>query len=284
MKRTTIIKCIAACIVTLLVASCVDIKTNMSDVTKDITLTGSSGKLQAVLQTPTLRANEKVPLVILMHGITAQKEDSLMVSLAHRLREEGIASIRFDFNGHGASDGRFEDMTVPKEIDDAHVVYEYAKSLPFVKNISLLGHSQGGVVASMLAGELGSDSIKCLVLMAPAAVLKDDALHGTSLGARFDPNDIPEYIPIFKELRIGREYMKEAQQLPIYETAAGYHGKVCIIHGQADAIVATTYSDKYHEIYEKSILHFLNKENHSFTHNMEKSVKIAVDFLKQATE
>ena len=51
MKRTTIIKCIAACIVTLLVASCVDIKTNMSDVTKDFTLVGGSGALQAVLQT-----------------------------------------------------------------------------------------------------------------------------------------------------------------------------------------------------------------------------------------
>ena len=242
---------------------------------------GGSGIIRGELQKPASADRHKVPLVILMHGVTAKMGDSLMVTLADRLQQEGIASIRFNFNGHGSSDGLFEEMTVPKEIDDAYRIYEYAKTLPFVKNISLLGHSQGGVVASMLAGELGADSIKSLVLMAPAAVLKDQALAGTTLGQTFDPNNVPEYIPIFKGLKLGRDYIEEAQKLPIYETAALYHGDVCIIHGTSDMVVDYTYSERYHREYEKSELHLINNGNHTFTYDMKQSVDIAVEFLKK---
>lgn len=41
-----------------------------------------------------------------------------------------------------------------KEIEDALAMWEYVKSLPYVTKIGLLGHSQGGVVASMTAGIL----------------------------------------------------------------------------------------------------------------------------------
>ena len=47
-------------------------------------------------------------------------------------------------------------------------MWEYAKSLPYVSSIGLLGHSQGGVVASMTAGILASrgESPAALVLIA----------------------------------------------------------------------------------------------------------------------
>ena len=144
-----------------------------------------------------------------------------------------------------------------------------------------MGYSQGGVGASMLAGELGADSIKSLVLMAPAAVLKDQALAGTTLGQTFDPNHVPKYIPIFKGLKLGRDYIEEAQKLPIYETAALYHGDVCIIHGASDTVVDYAYSERYHREYEKSELHLINNENHTFTYDMKQSVDIAVEFLKK---
>ena len=57
------------------------------------------------------------------------------------------------------------------KIEDAKAVYAYARKLPGVTSIALAGHSQGGVVASMTAGELGTQKVKALVLMAPAAVL-----------------------------------------------------------------------------------------------------------------
>ena len=67
--------------------------------------------------------------------------------------------MKFDFNGHGESEGEFSGMTVPNEIEYAKLVYEYVKSLPFVGDIALTGHSQGGVVASMTAGDFGADGV-----------------------------------------------------------------------------------------------------------------------------
>ena len=63
------------------------------------------------------------PMVILMHGIFSSKDYNPMPALAKGLDRAGIASIRFDFNGHGKSEGRMQDMTVEKEIADALAVY-----------------------------------------------------------------------------------------------------------------------------------------------------------------
>ena len=67
-------------------------------------------------------------------------------------------------------------MTVLNEIEDANAILNYVKTDPHVRNIYLVGHSQGGVVASMLAG-LYPDLIKKVVLLAPATTLKSDALE-----------------------------------------------------------------------------------------------------------
>ena len=78
--------------------------------TTEITIDGDHGKLAAILQVPENKT--AYPMVILMHGFTSNKEYELFSKTADRLEENGIASIRFDFNGHGESEGRFEDMTV----------------------------------------------------------------------------------------------------------------------------------------------------------------------------
>ena len=125
---------------------------------QNISIDGDHGKLSAVLQTPDAQKN--YPLVIICHGFTGNKDSLLLTSLADELAARGIASIRFDFNGHGKSDGDFQDMTVLNEIEDAKKVYDYAGKLPNVTSISIAGHSQGGVVASMVAGELGAKKIQ----------------------------------------------------------------------------------------------------------------------------
>ena len=49
---------------------------------------------------------DQCPMVILMHGIFSSKDFIPMPQLAKGLAKAGIASIRFDFDGHGKSDGR----------------------------------------------------------------------------------------------------------------------------------------------------------------------------------
>ena len=140
-----------------------------------VSIDGDHGKLSAIIQRPD--GCSSYPMVMLLHGFTSSKEDPIITHLADGLEKNGIASIRFDFNGHGESEGRFQDMTVPNEIEDAKKVYAYVKALPDVTSVSIAGHSQGGVVTSMTAGELGTDKVKAIVLLAPAAVLREDA-HG----------------------------------------------------------------------------------------------------------
>ena len=140
-------------------------------------------------------------MAIIFHGFTANRNTPLLKEIADELRDENIASVRFDFNGHGDSDGKFENMTVLNEIEDANAILNYVKTDPHVRNIYLVGHSQGGVVASMLAG-LYPDIIKKVVLLAPAATLKTDALNGSTQGVKYNPDHIPDRLP-FKDLTLG---------------------------------------------------------------------------------
>ena len=114
-----------------------------------VTIQGDHGRLSAIIQKPSGTSRKRIPLVVICHGFTGNKEGALLNILADSLEAHGIASLRFDFNGHGQSEGRFEDMTVPNEIEDAQRVVAYAHSLPWVGPVILAGHSQGGVVAAM---------------------------------------------------------------------------------------------------------------------------------------
>ena len=136
--------------------------------TQTLSIDGSKGKLSAVIQRPELNPGEKCRMVMILHGLTGNKNETHITAIADALEARGIASIRFDFNGHGESDGDFVNMTVPNEIEDAKRVYEYVKSLDYVDSVSVIGHSQGAVVTGMLAGELGADKIHSIVLLAPA--------------------------------------------------------------------------------------------------------------------
>ncbi len=268
------------CLLSLLCTACKEKTTEKHTSEENIVINGREGKLQAIIQMPEHDINDVIPMVILMHGITSSKDDSLMITLAQTLQKKGIASLRFDFNGHGKSDGSFQNMTVPKEVADADSVYSYVRTLKNISSISLLGHSQGGVVASILAGELGDSAIHCMVLMASAAVLKDDAINGTTLGTTYDPINIPEYITLYNGLKLGGEYISTAQQLEIYQEAAKYQGPVCIIQGDADVIVDREYAEKYHDTYTQRNHLYIEQENQSFSNKRNESVNIAVNILK----
>ena len=244
---------------------------------RNVWIDGDHGRLSAVVQTPDGLRN--FPLVIICHGFTGNKDSKLLTSLADYLEAEGIASIRFDFNGHGKSDGDFQDMTVLNEIEDAKQVYEYARDMRGVTSISIAGHSQGGVVTSMVAGQLGSKDIKSIALMAPAAVLRDNARAGEVLGITCDPVNPPEYVEIFRGFKIGRNYIKTAQTLPIYETAAKYTGPALIVHGTADPLVPYGYGYRYHDTYRNSRMELLTGFDHNFTQDTPRVAEIVADFF-----
>ncbi len=229
-----------------------------------VQIQGSVGQLKAVIQVPELKAEQKVPMVIICHGFGGHKNAGLLKMISDDLEAKGIASIRFDFNGHGESEGDFQNMTVLNEIEDAKKVYEYVSGLSYVKGIALCGHSQGGVVAVMTAGQLGAEKVKALALLAPAAVLRDDALKGQLMGKFYDAGNIPEFVELFGGRKVGREYIRIAQELPIYETAREYQGATIILHGKADRVVPYTYATHFNEVIRYSHVKLYDKVDHIF--------------------
>lgn len=241
---------------------------------------GSKGKLSARLYQPDLNPGERCDLVIMCHGLNADKNFPLLTELADQLHRQGIATLEFDFNGHGKSEGRFSEMTIPNEIEDLEQVLAYAQDLHFVDDIALVGHSQGAVVAAMVAGKHPED-IKAVVLLAPASSVRDDVVRGNLFGIDFDPLDLPDSLALNNGIALGYRYLKTASTLPIFETAANYHGNVCIIHGNADRLVPYTCSEHFHQTWTNSEYHLLNYYDHNFTVCPYRPAEITVEYLER---
>ena len=67
----------------------------------------------------------------------------LLTDLSKQLSERGIATLLFDFNRHGQSEGSFLDMTIPNELQDVRHVYAYAAKLPHVPRMPLMRGNPG---------------------------------------------------------------------------------------------------------------------------------------------
>jgi len=115
----------------------------------------------------------KLPAMVFITGSGPQDRDETIGShkpfrvLAHHLAEQGMASLRYDDRGVGESTGDFLNATTADFADDALAVWEFAKSLEGVdpRRIGLLGHSEGGLIAPMVAGV--QREVAFLVLLAP---------------------------------------------------------------------------------------------------------------------
>ena len=251
--------------------------------TEKLSIPGGHGMLNALLRKPELAEGQKCPLVVLMHGFMANLKLEPLKTIGAMLEQHGIASLAFDFNGHGKSEGRFRDMNVFTELDDALMVYDYVRALPFVDKIAFCGHSQGGVVAGMTAAMLGDDEngnpkVTCIAQLAPAAVLHDDALNGVLMGRHYDPKNPPEKLWVLFHW-VGKCYFDCAQKIDIYGVSKDYRGPVCLVHGTDDSIVPHSYGEKYIEVYHDSELHLLEGENHFMSKRRQEVWDISVNFL-----
>ncbi len=67
--------------------------------------------------------------------------------MADWAREQGLACLRFDYSGHGQSEGRFEDGTLGRWLEEARAAFGQLTSGPQV----LVGSSMGGEIALLSA-------------------------------------------------------------------------------------------------------------------------------------
>lgn len=228
----------------------------------EITLQRDGLTLRGDLLRPDL---EKCPIAIIFHGLMSSRTADMFTQLSEAILKKGIAVIKFDFNGHGESGGKFFDMNVYSEILDAAKIMDYVRTLPWVTDIYIAGHSQGALVGSMIAGYY-REYVKKLAMLAPAATIKDDAQSGSCFGAEYDVYTPPESFAMKNVLGehfdLSNLYVRLARTLPIYETAAMFEGKTLIIHGTADAAVGVIGSKRYAQHMKDVDLELIEGEEH----------------------
>lgn len=94
--------------------------------------------------------------IVLAHGLTVTKDESgVFTELAGLLENNGFTVFRFDFRGHGESEGAQTDMTIRGELEDLKSSIQEVELKGFA-NIGLLGASFGGGIATLYASETGS--------------------------------------------------------------------------------------------------------------------------------
>lgn len=231
---------------------------------------------------------DKCPVAVIFHGIMSNrgnKKANMFSFIADALLKKGIASVRFDFNGHGESDGDFSDMNVYADILDAGKILDYVRNLDFVTDIYVVGHSMGGLVGGMISGYY-REYVKKLVMLAPAATMKDDAIKGSCFGIEYDKRNIPETIEMFNNEKesflLGHMLFRTAKTLPIYETTSMFEGKTLIIHGSDDDAAGVIGSKRYAEAMDNVTLHIIDGETHGLdTISLDSVVNEVADFLSE---
>ena len=122
------------------------------------------------------------PAVILISGSGAQNRDEELLGhkpflvIADYLTKNGIAVLRFDDRGTASSKGNFKTATTLDFATDVEAALEFLKTRKEIdqKKIGLIGHSEGGIIAPMVANK--SKNVSFIILLAGTGIPGDELL------------------------------------------------------------------------------------------------------------
>lgn len=128
------------------------------------------------------RGKGPFPAVLLITGSGPQDRDESIMGhkpflvLSDYLTRKGIAVLRADDRGVGESTGKFSGATTADFATDAEAGVAYLKTRPEVDphKIGLVGHSEGGIIAPMVAAR--DPDVAFIVMMAGSGVPGDQIL------------------------------------------------------------------------------------------------------------
>ena len=150
--------------------------------TEDVTFTNAKAQI-TLAGTLTLPKKEgKFPVVVLISGSGPQNRDEELLGhkpflvLADHLTKNGIGVLRFDDRGVGASKGDFKEATSADFATDVEAAVNYLlmRKDVNINKIGLMGHSEGGIIAPMVAAK--SKDVAFIVLLAGTGVKGDELL------------------------------------------------------------------------------------------------------------
>jgi pimeloyl-ACP methyl ester carboxylesterase len=90
------------------------------------------------------------PGLVWLCGLKSEMTSTKAAAVADWARDEGLACLRFDYSGHGQSEGRFEEGTVSRWLEEADAAFRALTRGPQI----LVGSSMGGYIALLLLRKL----------------------------------------------------------------------------------------------------------------------------------
>jgi len=235
--------------------------------------------LVGVLSNPS-EGKEKL-IVVLCHGFDASKESQTYLRLEKTLNEKGISTFRFDFFGHGESDGKFEDITISEAVDDALQAINFLKEKGFSK-IALFGSSFGGMAALLAASK--EKGLFALILKSPVS----DYLG--KIAAEEDKVSVEQWKKdgfIWHEtkkgkLRLNYSFFEDAQEVSGFEAANQINVPTLIVHGNQDKVVPVEQSRKTASLIPNCKLEIIEGADHKYSKpvDFERMLELVSEFVE----
>jgi uncharacterized protein len=167
------------------------------------------------------------PVVIMVTGSGPQDRNEELLGhkpflvIADYLTRQGIAVLRYDDRGIGASGGNYSDGTTYDFASDAQAAFDFLKTHPKIdpSKIGIMGHSEGGLIAPIVASK--NKNIAFVVLLAGPGtsgkqiLVSQSELIGRAEGAKEE--EIKENMRINKKIfdivEKGKDPKKIAEQI-----------------------------------------------------------------------
>lgn len=206
------------------------------------------------------------PWFIICHGLPGQRMGPgyLFVKISRHLSANGCSSARFDFCGSGESEGFFHDMSISTMQEDLVAVTLKIKKQFTPGPMILVGHSLGGMIASLCTDQIQPDG---LVLISPVGNPAQIANKKKDL-FKSGPNSegFFEYGP--HEMNIdGFSSMLSLD--PVNYITQHFKGQLLVVQGSTDHSIPVEESKLYVDAAQKSGIvtdyHLLNGADHNYS-------------------
>jgi len=238
-------------------------------------------RLYGILSNPTY--DKTNPVIILCHGFSTSKDGRTYVRLEEILNEQGISTFRFDFFGHGESEGKFEEITTSEAVDDVLKAIKFIKGLDY-KRIGLVGSSFGGMASIFAASQ--SDDLYILALKSPVSDYKSMSETRRSKQELEDWKD-KGYVevegPDREMRRLNYSFYEDAENVDAYEAARKIKIPAMIVHGNADETVPIEQSIKAASLIENCHLEIIESCDHTYSQpeHFEKLLDLISEFISK---